>query len=266
MAEEVQLRIYGNDTQPTLIYLPGLHGDWTLVSGFRAALAGRVRFVEITYPRSLTWSIADYGSAIEKALLDSGVNHGWLLGESFGSQLVWQLVAGHMSAQNKASLKVDGVILAGGFVKHPWKRGPGLLRRIGEMTSMKTYRIELKFYAWYSRFRHRGAPEAMADIGEFVQRRTELDRQAMRCRLALIDQYDPRPVARQTNLPVHYLAGLVDPLVPWPLVRLWLRKNCPGYRGGKTFWLSDHNVLAASPRRTADLVVKWMQDSSAKSS
>lgn len=265
MTDEVQLRIYGNDSLPTLIYLPGLHGDWTLVSGFRAALAGRVRFVEMTYPRSLTWSIAEYATAIEKALLASAVNHGWLLGESFGSQLVWQLVADHLSAQNESSLKVNGVILAGGFVKHPWKRGPGLLRRIGEKTSMKTYRLELKFYAWYSRIRHRRTPEAMADIGEFVRRRTELDRQAMRCRLVLIDQFDPRPVARQTKLPVHYLAGCIDPLVPWPLVRLWLRKNCPGYRGGKTFWLADHNVLTTSPRRTANLVVKWMKESPVKS-
>jgi len=53
MAEELQLRIHGEGSLPTLIYLPGLHGDWTLIGGFRQALAGRARFVEVTYPRTL---------------------------------------------------------------------------------------------------------------------------------------------------------------------------------------------------------------------
>ena len=35
MDEKLQLRIYGDDSLPTLIYLPGLHGDWTLIGGFR---------------------------------------------------------------------------------------------------------------------------------------------------------------------------------------------------------------------------------------
>jgi len=266
MSEELQIRIYGDDALPTLVYLPGLHGDWTLVTSFRLALTGRVRFVEITYPRSLTWSIPDYVNAIENALLGHGINRGWLLGESFGSQFAWELIARDLSLINaqpersgEAHFKVEGLVLAGGFVKHPWKWGPGLLRWIGEKTSMKNYRLELKVYSWYSRFRHRHAPETLNSIQEFVARRTELDRQAMRHRLDLLDLYDPRPVARQTSIPVHYLAGLVDPLVPWALVRWWLRRNCPGYCGGKTFWLADHNVLATSPDRAANLVLKWMK-------
>lgn len=266
MSEELQIRVYGDDALPTLVYLPGLHGDWTLVTSFRLALTGRVRFVEITYPRSLTWSINEYVNAIEEALLSRGINRGWLIGESFGSQFAWEFIARDLPVKSappgrpdEKHFKVDGLVLAGGFVKHPWKWGPGLLRWIGEKTSMKMYGLELKVYAKYSRFRHRRAPANLDSIDEFVSRRTELDRQAMRHRLNLLDQYDPRPVARQTRLPVHYLAGFVDPLVPWALVRWWLRSNCPGYRGGKTFWLSDHNVLATSPARAADLILKWMK-------
>jgi pimeloyl-ACP methyl ester carboxylesterase len=269
--EELQLRIYGNPTQPVLVYLPGLHGDWTLVTGFRAALRDRVRFVEITYPRSLTWSIDDYANNIEDALLSRGITRGWLLGESFGSQIVWPLVeknlpanAIHQTSLRRNSFKVDGVILAGGFVKHPWKWGPGLMRRMGEKTSMEQYQRELKFFVWYKNFRHRGETETLASIQEFVARRTHLDRQAMRARLLLLDQYDPRLIAQQTNVPVHYLAGLIDPLVPWVLVRWWLRRNCPGYRGGKTFWLADHNMLESAPVRSADFVVKWMKSETPK--
>ena len=92
MAEELQLRIHGDASLPTLIYLPGLHGDWTLIGGFRHALGDKVRFVEITYPRTLTWSLDDYAAAVETALAKNGITRGWLLGESFSSQVVWAMV------------------------------------------------------------------------------------------------------------------------------------------------------------------------------
>ena len=50
MKEEVRLRVHGDESLPTLIYLPGLHGNWTLIGGFRQALKGRARLVETTYP------------------------------------------------------------------------------------------------------------------------------------------------------------------------------------------------------------------------
>jgi pimeloyl-ACP methyl ester carboxylesterase len=268
VSEQLEIRTYGDAALPTLVYLPGLHGDWTLVAGFRAALKGRVRFVELTYPRSLTWTINDYANAIETALLDRGIKRGWLLGESFGSQIAWAMIernfATHMDERtvqaHSKTFQVEGLILAGGFVKHPWPWGPAALRWIGRMTPMSLYRLELKIFTWYSRLRHRRSPEVRSMIQEFARRRTELDRQAMQYRLTLLDKHDPRPVARQTRLPVYYLAGFSDPLVPWIQVRWWLRKNCPGYQGGKTFWLSDHVVLATSPARSAEVVVNWMKN------
>ena len=80
--EKLQIRIHGAAHLPTLIYLPGLHGDWTLIGDFRKHLAGKVRFVEFTYPRTLTWSLDDYAEAIEKSLAQNGITSGWLLGES----------------------------------------------------------------------------------------------------------------------------------------------------------------------------------------
>lgn len=51
----------------------------------------------------------------------------------------------------------------------------------------------------------------------------------MSWRLSLIATSDPRAMARATRRPVHYLGGLIDPLVPWPLVTRWLARECPGY-------------------------------------
>jgi len=62
--ERLRIRIHGDVGKPTLIYLPGLHGDWTLVTRFRLAIQDRYRFVEFTYPRTLEWSLEDYAEAI----------------------------------------------------------------------------------------------------------------------------------------------------------------------------------------------------------
>src|SRR5689334_14089886 len=81
--ESLQLRVHGDPSLPALIHLPGLHGDWNLLGPFRAALGGRARFVESTYPRRLDWSLDDYAGAVEAALIEHGITSGWILGESF---------------------------------------------------------------------------------------------------------------------------------------------------------------------------------------
>src|SRR5437868_5659534 len=105
MSEELQIRIHGDSSLPTLIYLPGLHGDWTLIGRFRRALGSRVRFAEVTYPRTLTWSLDDYAAGVEEALAKNGITEGWLLGESFSSQVVWPILS-------RRKFVAKGVILA----------------------------------------------------------------------------------------------------------------------------------------------------------
>ncbi len=251
-AEQLQIRIHGPAWRPTLVYLPGLHGDWTLVGSFRAAVAGRVRFVEFTYPRTLVWSLEDYAQAVEAALLANGIDRGWVLGESFGSQVAWHL------CRAPGRFHAEGLILANGFARHPCTWGVRLAQQLCGGVSPTWLTRFLFVYERYARFRHRRAPETLASLGEFLARRTELDRQAVKHRLSLIAEGDVRALAREIHLPVYYLAGLFDPIVPWPVVRCWLRSNCPGYRGGKTVWLADHNVLGTAPRTAAELVLHWM--------
>ena len=109
MTDELKMRVHGDATLPTLVYLPGLHGDWTLVSSFRAAIAGRVRFVEFTYPRTTTWSLDDYARGIEEMLLAQGIERGWLLGESFGSMPAWQIIGRFLNRQGTQQDEFDKV-------------------------------------------------------------------------------------------------------------------------------------------------------------
>lgn len=255
VSESLHIRVLGEVGQPTLVYLPGIHGDWTLVSSFRAALAGRVRFVEFTYPRTLDWTLADYAAAIEQQLLAHGIRCGWLLGESFGSQPAWLLCPGGAAGRG---FEATGLILAGGFVRHPAMWAVRAARVAVANLPLPWLRLWLSLYARFARFRHRHAPETLAAIGEFIARRTDLDRRAIVHRLDLIAAADLRPVARAVDLPVFYLAGLADPIVPWPFVRAWLRRHCPGYRGGVTIWNADHNVLGTAPTACAAQVSRWM--------
>ncbi len=254
MPEELQVRIHGDGSTGTLVYLPGLHGDWTLVAGFRAALAGRVRFAEFTYPRTLDWSLTDYATAILEVLDRNGIEEGWLLAESFGSQVAWAL----LDAQ-QTRFRVLGVVLAGGFVRHPFPSLVRLCRTVVERIPMSWVRRSLVLYARYARFRHRHAPETLADIGEFVARRTDLDRRAAAHRLRLIAEADWRPAAARTRLPVYSLTGLFDPIVPWPAVLRWLRHNCPGNRRSRVFACSDHTVLSMVPAAAAEQVLSWIR-------
>ncbi|HHY84667.1 MAG TPA: alpha/beta hydrolase [Verrucomicrobia bacterium] len=252
MTEDVvQVRTHGDPAQPTLVYLPGTHGDWTLIGNFRRALRGRLHFVELTYPRTLTWSLEEYAAGVESALTAHGIARGWLLGESFGSQVVW-----HMT--RRKVFHIDGVILAGGFVRHPNRLAVRVAERIcGDISLTLLTRI-LFGYAKLARRRYQHLPEMQAEIDEFMARRTELDRQAAKHRLHLIAQSDPCALARDVAVPVFALTGFYDPVVPWPFVRRWLRKHCPSLRAYRIMRRADHNVLSTAATACAEQVIQWI--------
>jgi pimeloyl-ACP methyl ester carboxylesterase len=269
----ISMRIHGPAEAPTLVYLPGMHGDWTLVASFRERILPKVRFVELSYPRTTAWTLEDYADAIEAALAANGVGAGWLLAESWGSQPAWLLADRSRrrkeadsspetacSASSRRRLRggfhVEGMILAGGFVRHPWPWAVGLTERYGSAASLGSLKRFLKLYPHYARFRLRHAPETLAEMPEFLWRRTEADRDAAVHRLRLMRENDLRPEARAFSGPVHSLTCGIDPVVPWPWVTSWLKKNCPGYRGRRIVWPADHNVL--NSRGAADAVMEWM--------
>jgi pimeloyl-ACP methyl ester carboxylesterase len=250
-SESLQLRIHGPPSLPTLVYLPGLHGDWTLIGGFRRALRDRVHFVEMTYPRTLSWSLEEYAAAVEIALAERGITQGWLLGESFGSQVLWPMVARRRFAS-------QGVILAGGFVCHPNRWGVRLAERLCGSAPLHLITRVLFGYARLARFRHRHNPEVVCAIDEFIARRTELDRQAAQHRLHLILHSDPSDVARNCSVPVYALSGVMDPVVPWIPVRGWLRRHCPRLREYRVIYRGEHAVLNSAAQAAAEQILRWI--------
>ncbi|MGB9602610.1 MAG: alpha/beta fold hydrolase, partial [Limisphaerales bacterium] len=142
MDESVKIYINDPDKFPILVYLPGIHGDASLVGEFKKHIAGKVRFIEIEYPKNPDWEIQDYASAIESALLQCGVDECYLLAESFGSQVAWGLMSKHRA------FKVNGIILAGGFVRHPFIPGVKIVKTLTGILSLRMIELWLKFYVW----------------------------------------------------------------------------------------------------------------------
>ena len=252
MSDSLQIRIHGEAALPTLIYLPGLHGDWLLVTRFRLAVAGRVRFVEFTYPNTTTWTLGDFAAAVEAKLHEHGIGRGWVLAESFGSQVAWPLL------QSK-QFQAEGLILAGGFVRHPWPGGVRATEWLCRRVPLAWLTAIVSGYAVVARWRFKQDPEVLAALREFKARWGEPLRQAAAHRLRLIAANDPRPIARTVTLSVFHLTGVLDPVVPWSSAQRWLRRECPGWRANRIVWTADHNVLGTGTAAAAAQILSWLE-------
>jgi len=262
MTESLQLRVHGGEAGPTLIHLPGLHGDWTLLGPFRAALDGGARLVETTYPRRPEWVLDDYAAELERALSAQGIGRAWLLAESFSSQVAWQLLGRQESRGEAKGFEIAGLILVGGFVKHPWPWGVRIAHGASRATPLWVLKRLCALYGKSASRRCCASPEVTGEIEEFVRRRTiQADRDAMTSRYRLIRTADLRPVARQTRLPVFHLSGAIDPLVPWWSVAAWLRRDCPGFRASRIVRRAGHNVLLDAPGESVKQILAWIDAS-----
>lgn len=252
------MRIHGAAGQPSLVYLPGLHGDWHLTEGIRETLGSRVRWVEFTYPTSTDCSLEDLGVAIADQLDRAGIRDGWILGESFGSQIAWPLLR---RWAEPGTFTVRGLFLVGGFVRYPWRPGVRLAGPIVRHLPGRILEVTLRTYLFRIRGLGRRSPQVRTSLERFIERRLEpSDRAALLHRLDLILGSDPRDIARATRVPVWSLMGLWDPIVPWIPVRWWLRRECPGWRGDHVIWGADHAPLVSAPERSAEVILRWMEE------
>jgi pimeloyl-ACP methyl ester carboxylesterase len=151
------------------------------------------------------------------------------------------------------------MILAGGFVRYPLMWGVRLVRNSHRSLPLKLLMRLLRVYLGLVRLRHRRSSAAAARLEEHYRlHNREASRRAILARYDVIQASDPRALASRTQLPVYYLTGFWDPVVMWFLVRPWLARNCPGYRGWRLVFSAEHNVLGFQPRASARQILKWM--------
>ncbi len=250
--------IQGDSAGPVLVYLPGVHGDPTLLGSFRARLGDDIRLLSFTYPASNGITLQNLAAGVWSQLRSLTDQPVWLLAESFGSQVSWAMLA-QMQSAPETTLPVRGLILAGGFVRHPWPWAVTTTRWV--LSSLPAAMLDAFFrvYPLWARFAYRHAPEVLAALPEFVARRRQpTDQAAMLHRLRLIETSDLLEVASRATLPVWQLTGRWDPVVPWPWVRPWLKENCPGWQGGDVVDGADHVVLTTGSAASVAAVRGWL--------
>lgn len=250
--------VQGDPGGPVLVYLPGVHGDDTLLGSFRAQVGDDLRLVAFTYPVSTDLTLPELAAGVWTQLRSLTDQPIWLLAESFGSQVAWSMLA-QAKATPETTLPVQGMILAGGFVRHPWPWAVAAVRWLLGNLSPSVIRGFFRIYPWWACFAYRNAPEILAALPEFVARRRELaDQAAMLHRLLLIQLADLRGIARETGLPVYQLTGFWDPVVPWPWVRNWLRNDCPGWKESVVITGADHVALGTGTAPAVATVRRWL--------
>jgi pimeloyl-ACP methyl ester carboxylesterase len=246
-------RFYPNIGKPVLIYLPGLHGDSTLFTSFRLKALKHFQVLEFVYPRNTSWSLSDYGDFVLEELRQHDLKEGWVLAESYGSQVAWSL----LQRRSGYDFFPEGIILAGGFVRYPLPWLALTVGRLVEALPPSLWKCIFWMYGRYAHWRHRHAPETRAAIEEFVERRTPADLAAIAHRIRLLAHNDPSFTACHLCCPVYLLAGAIDPVVLTLPVLGWLRRNCRTFSGHRIVWPADHNVLGTEPEKALEQVLEW---------
>ncbi|MCX7872244.1 MAG: alpha/beta hydrolase [Verrucomicrobiae bacterium] len=248
------------ECSPTLVYLPGIHGDSTLAQKIRRHFENKTCFVEIEYSKRTDLKLTDYARSIENLLIKNEIKECWLLAESFGSQVAWAIVS------EKRAFKVKGIILAGGFVRHPFIPGVRVVKTISKVLSIRLIELWLKFYVavcriFFRKKKTKNQPSLEQPVPEqFVKNRLDdADRLAIISRYDLIIRNDFRPTACNSSIPVYFISGKWDFIVPWQPVLKWLKKNCPGFKDYKILPNADHPVLSVAPENSAHQILSWIK-------
>jgi pimeloyl-ACP methyl ester carboxylesterase len=253
-AREMIYRDSGPGGAPALIYVPGIHGDWTPTWRLRGELNRTVRLIELTYPGAPEWSLEDYAAALlrlfEKLRLDSA----HLLAESFGSLVGWAFALGWPE-------RVRSIIVAGGFCRTPGRVRVGSARGLLWLTPSWVLRGGIGLYQrWLIGY---GLPaDAFGRKEFFPAARAPLGRRAILTRLAIIHRTDLRRPLATLRLPVLYLGGAKDRIVPVRREIAWLERGLDQSCGFRKiiFPGAPHPILPARYREVARAILQWIAE------
>lgn len=254
-AEGLIHQVSGREELPPVIYLPGVHGDWTPLVAARPMLSEELRLVEAAYPRVEHWSLEDFGEALEALLDRLGLESAHLVGESFGSLVAWQFGLTHPQ-------RVRSLILVGGFAQPPSFRRASLARRALMLTP--TFLLERGIDVYVSHKNRRGEQRRPPSEGvmSYAAVRTTRGRRATANRMKIIQRTDFRPHLHRVAVPVRYIGGQNDLVVPVQRELETLERHLPESCDFQGRLLADarHVIIASHPGQTARHITDWVRE------
>lgn len=253
-ATEFVHQVSGQEDTPPVVYLPGVHGDWTPLNRARPLLAERLLLIEAAYPRVEHWTLEDFSQSLANLLDVLELQSVHVIGESFGSLVGWEF--GLSFAE-----RVRSLILVGGFSQPPRYRAAGTVS--SALRVLPTLLLE-KGIDWYVALKTRRgqARTSPGSVPPYPATRTERGKFATARRMAIIQRSDFRQRLRDVRFPVRYIGGGADWVIPVRREIETLERTLP--RGcefkGKVIEGAPHMIIASHPEQTVDQIVSWVQE------
>lgn len=245
----------GKEDSPPVVYLPGVHGDWTPLARARSLLNAEVRLVEAAYPRLSHWKLEDFARALEELLDALELESAHLVGESFGSLVAWEFGVSRPE-------RVRSLLLVGGFSQPPPFGGAAIARHA--LSLMPTVLLEagVDLYVAHQNWRgqHRLPPAEGAR--PYAAVRTSRGRRATANRMQIIQRTDFRPHLPRVAFPVRYIGGEKDRLVSVRrevgTLESHLSPACDFQ--SRVLPAAPHMIIASHPEQTAAQIKSWVQE------
>ncbi|MCH8203536.1 MAG: alpha/beta hydrolase [Candidatus Hydrogenedentes bacterium] len=252
--DELIYQVSGEECATPVIYLPGVHGDWTPQAAARTILAEKFRLIEITYPKKPQWRIEDYMNALLSLLDRLEIRSAHVIAESFGSLVGWEFGLEHPA-------RVRSMMIVGGFCQPP---GPAkvLFAKWG-LSILPTEVFERGVDAYVSIRKHQGKlvrPEMEVDL-PYAAVRTDLGLSATIRRFELIGRTDFRHQLHDFRVPVRYIGGELDLIVPVKREIETLDEILAEETGFESRLIpgAPHMIISSHAEETAGQLVEWIE-------
>ncbi len=251
-----------NRDKPAVLFLPGIHGDWTHLGRARPLLSQSLNLVEIAYPRIADWEIEDFVRAVEAILDEIKADQVHVVAESFGSLVGWELTL-------RQPRRVKSLTLVGGFVQPPGVPKVGLARWGLSALPTPIFESGIDLYT-VLRGRNRRKKPASPQKAESVESngvlypasRTRKGRLALVNRLRLIQSSDYRGRLSEVRVPVRYVGGDWDWIVPVKREIGTLASILPGECRFESHLIprAPHVIISSHPEPTAERIIGWVRE------
>lgn len=242
----------GDRTAPPVVYLPGVHGDWTPQGQARLILSREFHFVETAYPRIHDWSIENFARALNDLLDHLGIKSAHVVAESFGSLVGWQFGIAN-------SERLRSLTLVGGFSRAP--RFGVAAAASAAVKLIPPLIMETAIDSYVAGKSAIGEKRETFETGAYPASRTKRGQQAVSNRMRIIQGADFRPHLESIGFPVRYIGGARDIIVPVRREIATLVATLPDHCEFESELVprAPHALIASHPKHTAEWIASGVR-------
>lgn len=244
----------GPVTGAPVIYLPGSHGDPSLIGEARRILRRDVRLLAVTYPRAESWTLEDYSDALEDLMGVLDVDSAHLIGESFGGLIGWEFGL-------TLPRRIRSLLLVGGFCRPV--AGPRIEFARHALAHLPSAILERGANLFGS-----GGAVLEDDLlidwpgGAYVASQNSRPRRAAANRLSILSQSDFSASLGAVRFQVRYVGGGGDTMIPVRREAALMAARLPFRCGFESEIVpgAPHGVLASHAERVCERLTGWIKE------